>query len=112
MLEGRCLDCGAAAQAATEAADWAGQRAAPSASAPTPSSIAEMQAMPAEASLAGAFPRNAEVQPHASTIARNDQAGATIVGPETRFPDVAAAGVVLWAADGTILVGWDPIKQK
>ena len=112
LLEGRCLDCGAAAQAATEAADLAGQRAAPSAIAPTPSSIAEMQAMPAEASLAGAFPRNAEVQPHASTIARNDQAGATIVGPETRFLDVAAAGVVLWAADGTILVGWDPIKQK
>ena len=112
LLEGRCLDCGAAAQPATEAADLAGQRAAPSAIASTPSSIAEMQAMPAEASLAGAFPRNAEVQPHASTIARNDQAGATIVGPETRFLDVAAAGVVLWAADGTILVGWDPIKQK
>ena len=30
---------------------------------------------------------------------------------ENRFPDAAAAGVVLWTAERTVLVGWDPNRK-
>ena len=92
LLDGRCLECGEVAEH---------PRVLPSAAVVTPS-------------IAVATPCSFDDMSTEETPASPNVAGPATDPPiaETRYPDAAAAGVVLWAAGQTSLVGWDPIKQK